>query len=308
MSFASQYYVHALGETVLPAIPAMWKKADNWEKISEKLESAEKKSKKKIDAVAEGLITQDQLNPSQKIALQELLADGKTENQFRAILLQGQTGSGKTAVFLNWLASILNDESAQVLLLVPEINLTPQLERRVRAYFPNKKMAVLHSGVSEKKRGVAWYEAVTGKAKIILGTRLAALTPIPNLRAIVVDEEHDPSYKQQDGTRYSARDLAVWRAHDQKIPIVLSSATPSLETWLAAQSSRYEYVRLDQRAQGASLPSVHLINTRDPQNQFSPGDVGAPKEKSLITKTLANAITKALAEKKQSLILINRRG
>jgi primosomal protein N' (replication factor Y) len=308
MSFASQYYVHALGETVLPAIPAMWKKADNWEKISEKLESAEKKSKKKIDAVAEGLITQDQLNPSQKITLQELLADGKTENQFRAILLQGQTGSGKTAVFLNWLASILNDESAQVLLLVPEINLTPQLERRVRAYFPNKKMAVLHSGVSEKKRGVAWYEAVTGKAKIILGTRLAALTPIPNLRAIVVDEEHDPSYKQQDGTRYSARDLAVWRAHDQKIPIVLSSATPSLETWLAAQSSRYEYVRLDQRAQGASLPSVHLINTRDPQNQFSPGDVGAPKEKSLITKTLANAITKALAEKKQSLILINRRG
>ena len=308
MSFASQYYVHALGETVLPAIPAMWKKGDNWEKISEKLESAEKKSKKKIDAVAEGLITQDQLNPSQRIALQELLADGKTENQFRAVLLQGQTGSGKTAVFLNWLASILNDESAQVLLLVPEINLTPQLERRVRAYFPNKKMAVLHSGVSEKKRGVAWYEAVTGKAKIILGTRLAALTPIPNLRAIVVDEEHDPSYKQQDGTRYSARDLAVWRAHDQKIPIVLSSATPSLETWLAAQSSRYEYVRLDQRAQGARLPSVHLINTRDPQNQFSPGDVGAPKEKSLITKTLANAITKALAEKKQSLILINRRG
>ena len=131
---------------------------------------------------------------------------------------------------------------------------------------------------------------------------------MPNLRAIVVDEEHDTSYKQQDGTRYSARDLAIWRAHDQKISILLSSATPSLETWLAAKSGRYEYIRLDQRAQGASLPSVHLINTRDPQNQFSPGDVGAPKEKSLITKTLANAITKSLAEKKQCLILINRRG
>lgn len=308
MNFASQYYIHALGETILPVIPQMWKKADNWEKTPEKIESAKKKNKKKTDLVAEGLITQDQLNPNQKMALQELLASSEKENQFRAILLQGQTGSGKTAVFLNWLASILNDESAQVLLLVPEINLTPQLERRVRAYFPDKKMAVLHSGVSEKKRGIAWYEAMTGNAQIILGTRLAALTPMPKLRAIVVDEEHDTSYKQQDGTRYSARDLAIWRAHDQKIPILLSSATPSLETWLAAQSGRYEYIRLDQRAQGASLPKVHLINTRDPQNQFSPGDSGAPKQKSLITKTLANAISKALSEKKQSLILINRRG
>jgi primosomal protein N' (replication factor Y) len=308
MSFVSHYYIHALGETVLPVIPQMWKKADNWEKIPQRLESAEKKIKKSIDAAVEDPITKDQLNPNQKIALQELITDGEKENQFRAILLQGQTGSGKTAVFLNWLASILNEESAQALLLVPEINLTPQLERRIRAYFPNKTMAVLHSGISEKKRGVAWYEAMTGKAQIILGTRLAALTPIPNLKAIVVDEEHDPSYKQQDGTRYSARDLAIWRAHDQKIPILLSSATPSLETWLAAQARRYEYIRLDQRAKGASLPSVHLINTRDPQNQFSPGDVGTPKEKSLITKTLSNAITRSLAEKKQCLILINRRG
>ena len=308
MNFASHYYIHALGETILPVIPQMWKKADNWEKIPKKLESAEKKNKKKADEPIEGLITQDQLNPDQKNALQGLLSSKNSKNQFRAVLLQGQTGSGKTAVFLNWLASILSDEGAQVLLLVPEINLTPQLERRVRAYFPDKKMAVLHSGVSEKKRGIAWYEAMTGSAQIILGTRLAALTPIPNLRAIVVDEEHDPSYKQQDGIRYSARDLAIWRAHDQRVPILLSSATPSLETWLAAQSGRYEYIRLDQRAQGASLPRVHLINTRDPQNQFSPGDENAPKEKSLITKTLANAISKALAENKQSLILINRRG
>ena len=309
MNFASQYYVHALGETILPVIPQMWKKADDWKKIPERLKLGAKKSKKKLDVISEGLITQDQLNPNQKLALNKLLGDRiKKEKQFRAILLQGQTGSGKTAVFLNWLASILNDESAQALLLVPEINLTPQLERRISAYFPDKKMAVLHSGVSEKKRGIAWYEAMTGKAQIILGTRLAALTPMPNLRVIVVDEEHDPSYKQQDGTRYSARDLAIWRAHDQKIPILLSSATPSLETWLAAQSGRYENIRLDQRAQGASLPNVHLINTRNPQNQFSPGDAGAPKQKSLITKTLANAITKSLAEKKQSLILINRRG
>ena len=308
MNFASQYYVHALGETILPTIPQMWKKAENWENIPKKLEIAKQKKSKAANLVAEGLITEAQLNPDQKNALRELLADGKKEDQFRAILLQGQTGSGKTAVFLNWLANILKDESAQILLLVPEINLTPQLERRVRAYFPDKRMAVLHSGVSEKKRGIAWYEAMTGKAQIILGTRLAALTPLPNLKAIVVDEEHDASYKQQEGTRYSARDLAIWRAHDQAIPIMLTSATPSLETWQAAQSQRYEYIRLDQRAKGASLPRVHLIDARNPQNQFSPGDEAAPKQKSLITKTLANAITRALAEKKQSLILINRRG
>lgn len=308
MNFASHYYVHTLGETILPTIPQMWKKAENWENIPKKIELAKKRKAKAITTISEGLITENQLNPDQKDALKALMANNQAENQFRVILLQGQTGSGKTAVFLNWIASILKDESAQVLLLVPEINLTPQLERRVRAYFPDKTMALLHSGISEQKRGIAWYEAMTGKAQIVLGTRLAALTPMPNLRAIVVDEEHDSSYKQQEGTRYSARDLAIWRAHDQLIPILLSSATPSLETWLAAQSKRYEYIRLDQRAQGASLPSVHLINTRNPQNQFSPGDEGAPKQKSLITKTLANAITKSLEEKKQSLVLINRRG
>ncbi|QWE10611.1 primosomal protein N' [Polynucleobacter sp. es-EL-1] len=307
MNFASQYYLHSLGETILPTIPLMWKKAGDWEKIPKILASAEKRRAKEKAIISEGLITQEQLNASQRDALQSLVSkqDRKT---FRAILLQGQTGSGKTAVYLNWLESILKQEQAQVLILVPEINLTPQLERRIHAYFPDRRMAVLHSGVSEKQRGLAWYEALTGKAQIILGTRLAVLTPIPNLSAIVVDEEHDTSYKQQEGTRYSARDLAIWRAHDQHIPILLSSATPSLETWMAAQAGRYEYIRLDQRAQGASLPSVHLINTRDPQSQFSPGDSGAPIQRSLITKTLAHAISKTLDQKKQCLILINRRG
>ena len=307
INFASQYYIHALGETIIPAIPQMWKKPDSWEKIIQKLIAAEEKKKKKVQLEqSEGFIEEADLNTEQKQALEKLRS--RNAKEFRAILLQGQTGSGKTAVFLNWLSAALDDASAQVLLLVPEINLTPQLERRVRAYFPEKKMVVLHSGVTEKERGIAWHEAMTGKAQIILGTRLAALTPLPNLRAIVVDEEHDPSYKQQDGIRYSARDLAIWRAHDVKVPILLSSATPSLETWLAAKAGRYEHIRLDQRAQGASLPRVHLINTRDPQNQYSPGDVRKSKDKSLITKTLANAISKNLEEKKQSLILINRRG
>jgi len=309
MNFASQYYIHALGETIIPTIPQMWKKPEHWEKIPQKLIAAEeKKRKKNKQEKSEGFISEVELNGEQKQALEKLRESNAVKNQFKTFLLQGQTGSGKTAVFLNWLSTILDDDCAQVLLLVPEINLTPQLERRVRAYFPNRHMVVLHSGVTEKDRGIAWYEAMTGKAQIVLGTRLAALTPLPNLRAIVVDEEHDPSYKQQDGIRYSARDLAIWRAHDVKIPILLSSATPSLETWVAAKAGRYEYIRLDQRAQGASLPKVHLINTRDPQNQYSPGDLGRPKDKSVVTKTLANAINKNLENKKQSLILINRRG
>ncbi|MBU3581294.1 primosomal protein N' [Polynucleobacter sp. AP-Capit-er-40B-B4] len=307
MNFASQYYIHALGETIIPTIPQMWKKPDDWEKIPKKLVAAEEKQKKKTKQEAvEGYVDAEHLNEGQKIALEKLRTC--PSNTFNAILLQGQTGSGKTAVFLNWLSGILDEEHAQVLLLVPEINLTPQLERRVRAYFPDKKMVVLHSGVSEKVRGIAWHEAMTGKAQIILGTRLAALAPMPNLRAIVVDEEHDSSYKQQDGIRYSARDLAIWRAHDLKVPILLASATPSLETWMAAKAGRYEYIRLDQRAQGASLPKVHLINTRDPQTQFSPGDIEKPKSKSLITKTLANAVSQNLEKHQQSLILINRRG
>ena len=309
MNFASQYYIHALGETIIPTIPQMWKKPEHWEKIPQKLIAAEeKKRKKNKQEKSEGFISEVELNGEQKQALEKLRESNAVKNQFKTFLLQGQTGSGKTAVFLNWLSTILDDDCAQVLLLVPEINLTPQLERRVRAYFPNRHMVVLHSGVTEKDRGIAWYEAMTRRAQIVLGTRLAALTPLPNLRAIVVDEEHDPSYKQQDGIRYSARDLAIWRAHDVKIPILLSSATPSLETWVAAKAGRYEYIRLDQRAQGASLPKVHLINTRDPQNQYSPGDLGRPKDKSVVTKTLANAINKNLENKKQSLILINRRG
>lgn len=307
MNFASQYYIHALGETIIPTIPQMWKKPDEWEKIPNKLVAdKEKQKKKKKQEATEGFIGEVHLNEGQKFALEKLRTI--PPNKFKAILLQGQTGSGKTAVFLNWLSGILDDAKAQVLLLVPEINLTPQLERRVRAYFPEKTLVVLHSGVNEKVRGIAWHDAMTGKAQIILGTRLATLTPLPNLRAIVVDEENDPSYKQQDGIRYSARDLAIWRAHDLNIPILLASATPSLETWMAAKAGRYEHIRLDRRAKGANLPSVHLVNTRDPQTQFSPGDGCKPKTKSPITKTLCNAISQNLEKKQQSLILINRRG
>lgn len=308
MNFASQYYLHGLGEAILPAIPQWWKKTDRWEKIVTQ-KSADDKKIKEIDSnLKEDLIHKDDLNQEQKNALDELERISSKDAEFKAVLLQGLTGSGKTAVFLNWLKTVLQKQDAQALILVPEINLTPQLERRVRAYFPDKKVVVLHSGVTEKKRGEAWHDALTGKAQIVLGTRLAALTPLANLRAIVVDEENDPSYKQQDGIRYSARDLAIWRAHDLEIPILLSSATPSLETWMAASAGRYEYLRLDQRARGASMPNVHLINLRDTQNQMSASELANVEHKKLLSKPLFNAIKKNLLDKKQSLVLINRRG
>jgi primosomal protein N' (replication factor Y) len=301
MNFASQYYIHALGETIIPTVPQMWKKPDDWEKIPKKLVAdALKKKKKSEPQIGEGFIDENLLNDGQKLAIEKLRRCPSDE--FRAILLQGQTGSGKTAVFLNWLSGLLEDTSAQALLLVPEINLTPQLERRVRAYFPDKKMVVLHSGVSEKVRGIAWYEAMTGKAQIILGTRLAALTPLPNLRAIVVDEEHDGSYKQQDGLRYNARDLAIWRGVDIKIPVLLTSATPSSETWQKVIQKKITLFELTKKAkEGATISQLHLIDL----NQ-------ARKNKTIDTHGLTSEIKKVIQttweKNKQILVFINRRG
>jgi primosomal protein N' (replication factor Y) len=156
--------------------------------------------------------------------------------------------------------------------------------------------------LTEKQRGIAWQEAAEGRAHIILGTRLAALTAIPNLAAIVVDEEHDASYKQQEGTRYSARDVCIWRAHQLEIPIVLSSATPSLETWLAAEEGRYERVRLNTRALSSAMPNVKLV--RLPKK----GADNVSGETHLISPDVRDAITKNQSQKKQSLVLINRRG
>jgi primosomal protein N' (replication factor Y) len=314
LNFVSQYYFSALGETSLPTIPAYWKKPKTWESQLKKRQNTQKK-KTEVEAQAGsaeknstaeplqfGGIRQDQLNAEQADALQKLVGNTDANNRYRAILLQGKTGSGKTAVYLNWVRTKLQNDLAQALILVPEINLTPQLEKRVAEFFPDKRIAVLHSGLTERQRGIAWLEALEGHAQIILGTRLAALTAIPNLAAIVVDEEHDASYKQQEGTRYSARDVCIWRAHQLGIPIVLSSATPSLETWLAAEEGRYERIRLNTRALSSVMPKVKLV--RLPKKNA----LDRNGEAHLISSDVRDAITQNLSQKKQSLVLINRRG
>jgi len=253
------------------------------------------------------------LNPSQQQAVDAIAgAEG-----FAPLLLYGVTGSGKTEVYLQAAAAILRRAAeqasssgspepgqpapasapAQILVLVPEINLTPQLEGNIRARFPHLNVVALHSGLAEGERARNWLAAHLGQAHIVLGTRLAILSSLASLKLIVIDEEHDPSYKQQEGLRYSARDLAVWRAHQLGIPVVLGSATPSLETWQHAQAGRYRRLELRQRAAlQAVLPSVKVI------------DMERDKPVDGLTSTLIAAVRKRLEQGEQSLLFLNRRG
>jgi primosomal protein N' (replication factor Y) len=217
-------------------------------------------------------------------------------SSFGCFLLHGITGSGKTEIYVHLMNRILQ-QGGQVLLLVPEINLTPQLENYFRSRLPDVELVSLHSGLNDGERMQNWLLAQSGRARIILGTRLAVFTPLPQLALLIVDEEHDASFKQQDGLRYSARDVAIFRASQRGVPIVLGSATPSLESYYNAQSGRYQMLRLTQRAATqAQLPTVSCINTSN----------------IVLLHGLSEPLLKALAERlqrgEQSLIFINRRG
>jgi primosomal protein N' (replication factor Y) len=291
--FAADYYHRPLGEVAIPGLPKNLRTLK-----STALDRALKKLSKDIaahDATPAGMTV---LNADQQHAADVIAAaDG-----FAPTLLYGVTGSGKTEVYLQAAVQILlrsaqNKESAQILILVPEINLTPQLENSVRARFPGVMVATLHSGLAEGERMMHWLAAHHGQARIVLGTRLAILASLPHLKLIVIDEEHDPSYKQQEGLRYSARDLAVWRARQLAIPIVLGSATPSLESWHHAQSGRYRKLGLPGRAiKDAVLPKIRLI------------DMERDKPTDGITSTLIVALKLRLAKGEQSLLFLNRRG
>jgi len=242
------------------------------------------------------------LNDEQAAAV-AAIAQAGAASTFSPFLLYGVTGSGKTEVYLHAIADALaRDPAAQVLMLVPEINLTPQLEARIAARFPGVPMAALHSGLAEQPRALNWLAAHRGEARIVLGTRLAMLASLPNLALILVDEEHDTSYKQQEGLRYSARDLALWRAKQRNIPVVLGSATPSLETWWRAEQTATTRLTLSQRAQAeAVLPSVSLIDLnleRRAGREIRDG----------LSKPLVDAIADRLARGEQSLLFLNRRG
>ncbi len=209
------------------------------------------------------------LNAGQKKASDEIqTAFGK----FQPFLLYGITGSGKTEVYFDAMAKVLA-QGRQVLFLLPEINLTPQLLKRVEDRFADVPTAVLHSRMAAGRRTQDYLRAMSGQAKLVIGTRLAVFTPLPDVGLIVVDEEHDGSFKQDNELRYHARDLAVWRAKQSGCPVVLGSATPSLESWHKAQSGAYRLLQLTERAHAsAQLPQVEILNVGRLKldNGFSP--------------------------------------
>ena len=242
-----------------------------------------------VSALAE--ITGPPLTPDQSAAVTSLCADLSV---FRSHLLLGVTGSGKTEVYLRTIDAVLK-RGSQALLLVPEISLTPQLEATVRGRFPHTDVVTLHSGLNETERLNHWIAAQSGAARIVLGTRLAVFAPLPELGLIIVDEEHDASFKQSDGFRYSARDLAVVRARQRGVPIVLGSATPALETYHNAASGRYALARLPSRLNNA-MPRITCVNTHD------------VKLDNGLAPVLLTAIGERLARREQCLVFINRRG
>ena len=252
----------------------------------------------RFPAVPEGLAVRPApapaptLNPEQASAVAAL---AQSLHRFSPWLLHGVTGSGKTEVYLRVMDTLLHG-GGQVLFLVPEIGLTPQLEARIRARFPDRRLVTLHSGLSARERVENWIAAHAGTAQIVLGTRSAIFTPLPRLALIVVDEEHDASFKQIDAMRYSARDLAVWRARQRGIPVILGSATPSLETYRSVLKQRYGCLRLTQRANALPHPRIALIAAAGLklQGNFAP--------------QLLQAIGARISANEQILVYINRRG
>ena len=287
--FAADYYQRPLGEVAVPGVPKNLR--------AEKPVALDRALKK----MAQNLPTSDATPAGMPVlnrAQQDAADTVAGARGFAPALLYGVTGSGKTEVYLQATAQLLAREPAsQVLILVPEINLTPQLENNIRARFPGLMVATLHSGLAEGERMFNWLAAHLGHASIVLGTRLAVLASLPRLKLIIIDEEHDPSYKQQEGLRYSARDLAVWRARQLEIPVLLGSATPSLESWHHAQCGRYRKLELRERAvRDAVLPAVRLI------------DMERDKPADGLTPTLMSALRLRLERGEQSLLYLNRRG
>jgi primosomal protein N' (replication factor Y) len=287
LRFAAEYYHHPLGAVVTSMLPARLRRA---------AEPRPQRPRRVAAATADiGPPAPDTpapvLTPDQQAAIAAIRARLGT---FQAFLLLGVTGSGKTEVYLHAIAAAL-DAGHQALLLVPEIALTPQLEALVAQRFPHTPLASLHSRLAAAERVEHWRAACDARARIVLGTRLAVFAPLPQLGLIVVDEEQDASFKQAEGLRYSARDLAVVRAQQRGIPVVLGSATPALETYHNAVSGRYALLPLPNRV-GAPPPRIACIDTR-----------GEKLDDGLSQRLLA-AVRNCLEEREQALVFVNRRG
>ena len=286
MRFLAAYYQRPLGETVAGALPPRLRSL-------KPLPKRRQSSADSATATCHHFVPGHTPNPAQAQAIARI---GGALGSFRPFLLHGVTGSGKTEVYLRLIARVLA-RGGQALVLVPEIGLTPQLEARFRHAFPEAGIAVLHSALEDAARTHAWLDAARGDAQIVLGTRLAVLTPLPRLGLVVVDEEHDGSFKQQEGLRYSGRDAAVQRGKLAACPVVLGTATPSLETWFNCLAGRYQRATLAERAvPGARLPAFRTVDLRTESAEHG------------LARPVIEAIQGRMARGDQSLVFINRRG
>jgi primosomal protein N' (replication factor Y) len=284
VAFAAGYYQRGLGEVALAALPPQLRALDA-------LQLARRLKRPSAEAPRAPDLTPPALTAEQAQALAAIASEAGP------FLLFGATGSGKTEVYLRAVQSLLQgDPQAQALVMVPEINLTPQLQARFEERFGAGAVVPLHSGMTNPQRLRSWIAAHLGAARIVLGTRMAIFASLPRLGLIVVDEEHDPSYKQQEGARYSARDLAVYRARLEGAKVILGSATPSLESWQACDRGRYRCLEMPTRVGAGVLPRVRLVN----MNHQPKGTLFAPP--------LLAAIGQRVARGEQSLVFLNRRG
>ena len=290
VQFTAHYYQRSLGEVAMAALPPQLRDLTPVQ-LARRF--------KKTVATAEALTTA--LQSPWPLSAQQTEVLTQMNEALGPFLLHGATGSGKTEVYLQAVARCLaEDPNAQALMMVPEINLTPQLEARVKARFGDAGVVSMHSGMTGPQRLKSWLAAHQGSARIVLGTRMAIFASMPHLKWIVVDEEHDASYKQQEGARYSARDLAIYRARLEGAKVILGSATPSLESWHhsrpALEGGRYLRLPMPARIGAGQLPFVRRV------------DMNHQPRKTVLSAPLMAAIQERVAKGEQSMLLLNRRG
>jgi primosomal protein N' (replication factor Y) len=290
VQFTAHYYQRSLGEVAMAALPPQLR-----DLTPVQLARRFKKQVTPPEALATALQSPWPLSEQQAEVLSQM---AEASGPF---LLHGATGSGKTEVYLQAVARCLAENpNAQALMMVPEINLTPQLEARVKARFGDAGVVSMHSGMTGPQRLKSWLAAHQGSARIVLGTRMSIFASMPHLKWIVVDEEHDASYKQQEGARYSARDLAIYRARLEGAKVILGSATPSLESWHhsrpAAEGGRYVRLPMPARIGAGQLPFVRRV------------DMNHQPRKTVLSAPLMAAIQERVAKGEQSMLLLNRRG
>ncbi|MDR0225892.1 MAG: primosomal protein N' [Burkholderiaceae bacterium] len=309
VAFAAYYYQRSIGEIAVTALPPQLRDMSA-EQLARRLKPPRKTKAAAANATTDTVpAAAPEAAETVALSAEQAQVFAQMQEHPGPFLLYGSTGSGKTEVYLRAVQAVLEaDPQAQALVMVPEINLTPQLEQRFMARFAPRygqaSVVSMHSGMTNPQRLKSWLAAHTGRARIVLGTRMSVFASLPGLALVVVDEEHDASYKQQEGARYSARDLAIWRARDVGAKVILGSATPSLETWHASrppakddpQGGRYLRLHMPSRIGAASLPRVRLV------------DMTQQPRKTVFSPPLIAAITERVQRGEQSLVLLNRRG